>query len=257
MPIKNLQLNLSLNMKTKKIIKWLSAIVFCFSFVPGLQAAECVVLLHGLARGAGSMDVLDERLSAEGYTVINKAYPSREKSIEALSRLAIDAALDECRMQKAAPVNFVTHSMGGILVRQYYAKNSIKGLNRVVMLGPPNGGSEIIDRMKEMPGFEKISGPAGQQLRTDNEALPNALGKVEFDLGVIAGTQSVNVFLSLLLPGEDDGKVTVASAKVAGMNDFIAMPTTHPFMMKNTKVIDQVLSFLKTGKFFAKKTIKQ
>ncbi len=216
---------------------------------PGLRAAECVVLLHGLARTADSMETLAEALETAGYRVVNVDYPSREKPIEALAEIAIPQGLDGCRAAGANAVNFVTHSLGGILVRQYYSRHPTDGLKRVAMLGPPNGGSEVVDNLKDVPGFELINGPAGKQLGTDQESVPNHLGPVNFELGVIAGTRTLNPILSNFLPDPDDGKVSLQRTKVDGMCSFIALPVTHTFMMKDEQVIGEVIHFLKQGRF--------
>jgi len=208
--------------------------------------AECVILLHGLARTASSMGAIEKRLLAEGYHVINIDYPSRDYSIEELAEQVFTKALLKCANRK---VNFVTHSMGGILVRQYLSKHKINELNKVVMLGPPNNGSEVVDKLINIPGFSFINGDAGMQLGTSKFSVPNILGSADFNLGIIAGNQSVNFFLSTLIPDKDDGKVSVKSTKLDGMNDHIEMETTHPFMVRNEKVIDQVIYYLKTGAF--------
>lgn len=215
---------------------------------------ECVVLLHGLARGSGSMVLIEERLLAEGYGVSNVDYPSRQHPIETLSNLAIQQGLADCGRQSAETIHFVTHSLGGILVRQYFKQNKRQDFSfepgRVVMLGPPNQGSEVVDVLKSIPGFELINGPAGMQLGTGVSDIPRQLGAVDFELGVIAGTQSINLFLSLFLPSPDDGKVSVVATKVQGMTDFITLPTQHPFMMRSKTVIEQTVHFLKYGAFF-------
>jgi len=214
--------------------------------VDSLADAECVILLHGLARSANSMKAIEKRLLVEGYFVININYPSREYSIEELAEKIISKALLKCESRK---INFVTHSMGGILVRQYLSLHKISNLNKVVMLGPPNNGSEVVDKLCNAPGFSFINGNAGMQLGTGELSIPSQLGEANFDLGVIAGTRSVNLILSTLIPDKDDGKVSVASTKIDGMNDHIEMETTHPFMMKNEEVIEQVIHYLKTGSF--------
>lgn len=207
---------------------------------------ECVILLHGLARSAHSMDKMALRLTEAGYRVLNIDYPSRDYSIEELAEQTITDALAQC---EGMPVSFVTHSMGGILVRQFLSNHSIENLNKVVMLGPPNKGTEIVDKLAHLPGFSFVNGEAGAQLGTGALSLPNQLGKANFDVGIIAGTQSINLILSSLIPDTDDGKVSVESTKVDGMNDHIAMPTTHVFMMRNKAVIEQVIHYLKQGKF--------
>ena len=207
---------------------------------------ECVILLHGLARSSGSMEKMATALRQAGYDVINIDYPSRSQPIETLAECAIGEALAQCHGKS---VSFVTHSMGGILVRQYLSQHTIENLNRVVMLGPPNKGTEIVDKLAHVPGFHFINGDAGLQLGTSQLSVPNRLGKANFDVGIIAGTQSVNWLLSSLIPDTDDGKVSVESTKVDGMNDHIEMPTTHVFMMRNDAVIEQVLYYLKQGEF--------
>jgi hypothetical protein len=213
---------------------------------PDKNINECVILLHGLARSAHSMDRMAQRLTEQGYQVLNIDYPSRAYPIEQLAEQTISEALAKCAGLR---VSFVTHSMGGILVRQFLSKHSIKNLNKVVMLGPPNKGSEVVDKLGHLPGFHLFNGDAGLQLGTGELSVPNQLGKANFDVGIIAGTQSINLLLSSLIPDTDDGKVSVESTKVEGMNDHIEMPTTHVFMMRNDAVIDQVICYLKQGKF--------
>jgi hypothetical protein len=193
------------------------------------------------------MGGLEKTLSSEGFFPINEGYPSREYSIEQLADLAIEPALERCPVNME--VNFVTHSLGGILVRQYLTTHEIQNLKRVVMLGPPNGGSEVVDKLGGLPGFHFINGDAGLQLGTGALSIPKALGKANFDVGIIAGTRSVNWILSSLIPNSDDGKVSIESTKLEGMNDHIEMPVTHPFMMKNESVIAQVVYYLKNGRF--------
>jgi pimeloyl-ACP methyl ester carboxylesterase len=209
--------------------------------------AECVILLHGLARSAGSMAELAEFLAERGYQVVNVDYPSRHYRIEELADVAIPAALDQCTTP--GKVHFVTHSMGGILVRQYLAHHRLDNLGRVVMLAPPNQGSEVVDTLGTVPGFEWWNGEAGLQLGTGPESLPLALGPANFDLGIIAGTASINPMLSTIIPGEDDGKVSVERARLEGMSDFLTVPATHTFLMQNQEVMHQVAHFLREGQF--------
>ncbi len=212
-------------------------------------SAECVVLLHGLARTSSSMNELEQRLTNEGYYVANVDYPSRKKEIIKLSEIAINEGLSRCHEHASNPVNFVTHSLGGILVRQYYKNHPPEGVKRVIMLGPPNNGSEIVDTLKNLPGYDLLNGPAGQQLGTGDDDLPKHLGAVNFELGVIAGTRSINLILSTFLPNPDDGKVSVESTKVDGMCGFVTLPVSHPFLMQNDQVISEVINFLAYGKF--------
>ena len=146
-------------------------------------------------------------------------------------------------------IHFVTHSLGGIIVRYYLKNHRIPELGRVVMLSPPNGGSEVVDKFRDNFIFKWLNGPAGQQLGTGKDSLPKKLGGVAFELGVIDGDRSINLFLSIIIPGPDDGKVSVSNAKVEGMKDFIIVHSSHPFIMKNRHAIKQTITFLRQGEF--------
>jgi hypothetical protein len=120
------------------------------------------------------------------------------------------------------------------------------------MLGPPNKGSEVIDKLRDFPGFRFIHGEAGLELGTGESSVPNKLGAANFDLGIIAGTRSVNLILSRMIPGTNDGKVSVERTRLEGMHDHLQMKVTHPFMMRNAKVIEQVIHYLESGRFSAR-----
>ena len=211
--------------------------------------SDCVVLLHGLARSASAMETMAQALTDAGYFTVNVDYPSRQHAVEKLAPMAIAPALAKCRAEHSPAIHFVTHSMGGILLRQYTQDHRITELGRVVMMGPPNQGSQVVDNLKDVPGFEAFNGPAGMQLGTGEQDLPRQLGPVTFELGVIAGTSSINLLLSNYLPNPDDGKVSLENTKVAGMCALVSVNVSHPFLMKRQKVITQVLHFLQHGKF--------
>jgi pimeloyl-ACP methyl ester carboxylesterase len=227
------------------IFKWILILTIMLS--NPVVAEECVILLHGLARSNSSMKKLANALNNSGYHTINDGYPSTSYKIDKLAKDAIAKALTKC--PKEATIHFVTHSMGGILVRQYLRLNAINNLGRVVMLGPPNKGSHVVDKLHKMPGFKLINGPAGMQLGTGELSVPNQMGSAKFEVGIIAGTRSINLILSLMLPNPDDGKVSVENTRLEGMSDHIELPVAHPFMMNNKEVIRQVMHFLKHGAF--------
>ena len=207
-----------------------------------------VVVLHGLVRSAASMAKISRAINNEGYAVCNVQYPSRKKPIAELAVDFVYPEIKQCFPNTQQPLNFVTHSMGGIIVRQL-AKSTDLNINRVVMLSPPNQGSELVDKLQIIPIFKFINGEAGLSLNTKPDSVPNALGQVDFELGIVTGNKSLNPLYSYIIPGEDDGKVGVNRAKIARMNDFLVVPQSHSFIMNNDAAIEQTLNFLDRGKF--------
>ena len=211
------------------------------------SATQSVVLLHGLARSADSMDKMAAALAEAGYAPCNIGYPSRHHPVETLALEHVLPAIEACGA--TGPVHFVTHSLGGIVVRQLAATAPQLRFGRVVMLAPPNQGSEVVDTLGGLAPFQWINGPAGQQLGTDDASLPLTLGPAPFELGILTGNRSINLILSLLIPGEDDGKVSTARAQLEQMQDFLVVPASHPFIMKDAEAIRQTLHFLRHGTF--------
>ena len=223
--------------------------VFGTSIPANAETANCVVLLHGLWRTDNSMEPLQEAFEARGYAVANVAYPSRKQPIEPLADAAVKKGLERCREISKGHIHFVTHSLGGILIRYYLARHKVVDLGRIVMIAPPNKGSQAVDNLKRIPGFELLMGPAALQLGTGPNDIPAQLGPAEYPVGIIAGTDSLNPILSQYLPNPDDGKVSVSSTRLAGMRDFITLPVSHAFIMRDETAIRQAIAFIKTGKF--------
>jgi triacylglycerol lipase len=214
------------------------------------QAGDCVVLLHGLMRSSTSMNTMQRELEAEGYITANIDYPSRDHTVEELAVIAVEEGLTACRANEGiGRIHFVTHSLGGILLRQYLSANEIPELGRVVMMGPPNQGSAAVDELEDVPGFDWLNGPAGRQLGKGEDSVPLALGPAEFELGVIAGNRTIDPITSSVLENPDDGRVSVEDTKLDGMADFVVVEHSHAFMMRMQKPIELTIEFLRTGSF--------
>jgi pimeloyl-ACP methyl ester carboxylesterase len=214
-------------------------------------AAECVILLHGLARTEGSLRNLEGAANEAGYVAVNLGYRSRDNPVEVLAEDVITRALQRCRAANTQKIHFITHSLGGILVRYYLTRHALDDLGRVVMLSPPNQGSEAADDLQDLSLYRWLNGPAGQQLVTGPDGLPARLGPVDYPLGIITGNRHAffDGWLADLFPGEHDGKVSVERAKVEGMSDFLVVPNSHSFIMDDAQVIAQSLYFLRNGHF--------
>jgi len=208
---------------------------------------EAVVLLHGLGRSSFSMGSLAKTLESAGFVTHNVDYPSTSLEAEELGGM-LGERLDAC-CRDAARVHFVTHSMGGIVVRAHLAEHRPANLGRVVMLAPPNRGSEWVDFFADVAVFRWIMGPTAVELGTDSESWPNRLPAADYPVGVIAGTGVVNPIGAEIIPGDDDGTVSVESTRLEGMADFIAVDASHSFIMYSDDVGVQVLAFLKEGQF--------
>ena len=198
------------------------------------------------------MRPLQRALEASDYVVLNCGYRSRSGDIATLAR---DVADRISQWHATAKLDFVTHSLGGILVRAARAYGYLprERIRRVVMLGPPNAGSEVVDVFQALPVvasiYAALTGPAGAQLGTTASGLPAQLPPVDFELGVIAGNRSFNPIFSAILGAENDGKVRVDRTRVEGMRQVLVVPHWHPLLVSTPMVLQQVVHFLETGAF--------
>lgn len=215
----------------------------------GPMSGRAVVLMHGLIRSHASMASMGDYLREKGhYTVFNVEYPSTRFSIEehANNLAQVLESLDGIE-----EINFVCHSLGNIVVRRYLhdhldartGKPTDTRIRRMVMLGPPNHGSDMADKFSDNLLF-RASGTAGQELGAGWKVLSQKLVTPPFEFAIIAGGKGNDKGYNPFLRGDDDGTVRVESARLAGASDFTIVPVLHSFLMKNHKVKQRTLRFL-------------
>lgn len=239
--------------KTRRFPVKSRVLILCFFlFLPRLGLAidnECVILLHGLGRTHFSMSMLESTLRKKHYFVVNQNYPSTRKSIHALANEYIPPMVTECIKHHKKPIHFVTHSLGGIILQYYLQNHTISGLGNIVMLAPPNHGSQLADQMHHRWYTRFLLGPVVKELTTQKK--PIRLRSGQYKIGIIAGNSSLNPFAHRIFGEPNDGKVAVSSTRMDQMSDFIVLPVSHTFMMNNTVVLKQILYFLNHGRFIS------
>jgi pimeloyl-ACP methyl ester carboxylesterase len=211
------------------------------------DSTEQVILLHGLGRKGQAMFLLQKRIREAGYEAHSIEYASLQEPPEVLLEKVAEQ-IELCCRDVSRPVHFVGHSLGGLIVRAYLDKMPLKHLGRVVLLGTPSQGSELVDIYGDSWLF-KILGPTARVLGTDADSFPNRIGPPYYPLGIIAGTSSLNPITDKHLPGPDDGLVSVKSTKIDGMTDFLLVDTSHSMMRYNQTVARETIHFLKNGSF--------
>lgn len=212
-----------------------------------LDRNETVILLHGIAKSSAHMTPLERALTREGYTVLNVDYPSTTQTLEELTT-TVQAEINQ-RLNPSDTVHFVGYSMGGLLTRLILAENRPTHLGYVVTLGTPHQGSEVSDTLRDVPLYQWIFGPAGQQLVTDDTGIHNRLPPVNYPLGAIAGDKSIDPISSAIIPGEDDGKVSITSALPKDAVATVILPVHHLNFPNDDTVHAYVIRFLETGTF--------
>ncbi len=230
----------------------LAAVILSYVFMPnpGHESVQddkdLVVLLHGLARSNAVMWLLASRLEDAGFQVRRVGYSSLNRSPEQMLE-EVRGQIDACCAAHRRRVHFVGHSMGGLLIRAYLEDEPVQNLGRVVLIGTPNQGTEVVDRFRDRWWMQML-GPAALSLGTDDDSFPNSLDAPYYPVGVIAG-ESWRDIDDEILPGKDDGLVPVEATKLEGMSDFLVVRTGHAFMRYDDEVARQTVAFLKDGAF--------
>lgn len=251
----------------KNRLKWTALFVTCLTFLIGCQInkdnlpkfdnkidlsndQDHIILLHGMYRSAVAMQSIERFFRTQGYQVTSISYPSTKHDIETLVTDYLHPAVQKAQKIGTQKIHFITHSMGGILVRYYLNNYSLDDLGKVVMIAPPNHGTELAELFADSTWIDTNTGPAKLQLSAKQDSWVNQLGPVNFAVGIIAGNYNSNLLTAWLLPGEDDGVVSVESTKVKNMKDFMIVPEKHFRLRNNPTVIQQAAYFLKHASFY-------
>lgn len=240
-----------------KSIRYISTFVFTIGLIVTTYSTsqaqqkptikkDIVVLLHGLGRGKSIMEPLQTRLKAAGFSVNNIGYTTINRT-PAEIMLEVSAQIKAIRIDSNQTIHFAGHSLGGLVIRAFLDSNRIQNLGRVVLIGSPSGGTPFVDHFRDA-WWLKLVGPVATSLGTDTSSFPRSLHPPYYPLGVIAGI-STTFNNEDFIPGEDDGIVPVESTKTEGMADFILLKVSHSAMPRNEMVAQQVIEFLKNGKF--------
>ncbi len=212
-------------------------------------AGDYVVLLHGLGRTRFSMARAARLLNKAGFHTVNIGYPSRKKTVEEAVAEDVAPAVAKYCMDARKKIHFLTHSLGGIVLRVLLREAPPLWLGRVVMLSPPNQGSDIAEHLHDSRFLRTILGPAFDQLGTGPEGLAARLGPVPAETGVIMGSWALIPIFKALLGPHSDGIVAVERGRLPGLAAFTILPVDHSTMMRNRAVIAQSEGFFRSGRF--------
>lgn len=224
-----------------------AAAPFTCQFTAADSSDVTVILVHGLRSSSGSFKRLQAALLSEGLNVALVDYASTCFPIETLADSALTIAVNRCRAAGSRTIHFVGHSMGAILVRYFLQQHNVPELGRVVLLSPPNHGTELIDKLNWLAPFRKFNGPGGMQLGAKADGFVNRLEKPQYEFMIIQSKRSINPLASLLIPGKDDGRVSYQSAELDGATEFFWVNSHHHAVMKKEETIQNIVRFLKAG----------
>jgi pimeloyl-ACP methyl ester carboxylesterase len=209
-----------------------------------------VLLLHGIFRSKDCFGPLSRALRAAGYDAHGVNYPSTRQGLEDHAD-QVEELLD--RAEGVAMVSFVTHSMGGIVARVLLARDDAAwrkrmAVHRLVFIGTPNRGAEIVTRLQDLTPLRAVAGPSFLSL-TPESAADIPMPTVPF--GIIAGGTGRERGMNPLLGGDNDMTVRVDETRLEGAEDFLVVPSTHTFLMTHPEVIRATVEFLESGSFAA------
>lgn len=215
---------------------------------PAAKHTESVILLHGLAETPVKMMGIEWLLRQAGYHTVNFAYPSTRKPVETLTHEHLATLVQT--LDYVRKLHFVTHSLGGIMLKQYLRDAHLPNLGRVVMIGPPHHGSETFNYYRRNPLTRSLFGPVAEQSATDEGGYMDGKDvEADYEVGIIAGCIPWDPLSLFVMPWPHDGRTTVEGTRLKGMKDHITLPASHEFSPYNPLVAYETLQFLKHGSF--------
>lgn len=228
----------------------LLAFLFLMTTALSASAKETVVVLHGVALNRWYTARLARSLRSEGFEVLNVSYPSRTRTIAELGDRWLPELLEARGALRAEKLHFVTHSMGGLVVRRYLASQRPANLGRVVMLAPPNHGSAVADRLRGNWLVRLYLGKNFPLLGTGPGAAWRTLPQTaDFELGILAGNRALNPCGRFWLEKPHDGTVAEASTRLEGMADHRVLGASHTGILFSREAARQTAAFLRDGRF--------
>ena len=213
---------------------------------------ETVICIHGMGRTRFSMAPMACFFKKQGYHTVNKSYKSRSNTVDEVSTAYFKSLIPPLSNngELGGKVHFITHSLGGILLRQYLQHHKLPEGSRIIMLAPPNRGSHVTDKYQKSAWYKLALGTkSAQQLSSREDSLVRQLKAITHEVGIIAGNKSADPWFNHCFPGEHDGKVAVSHTTLDEMTDFLVAPTNHTFLMRDPAIQQQCLHFIKHGIF--------
>lgn len=209
------------------------------------MSATAVILLHGLGRSDKSMVHMRRHFEKAGFQTIGMNYPSLRANLEqngAYLRQVMES------LEGVETIHLVGFSLGGIVIRQCLSEYDTPKLGRVVFIGSPHRGAELATRFKDWWAFKTIAGPSGQELATAPYGVAPNLPAPRCEFGIIAGCRGLDGGFNPLIPGDNDGLVSVETTRLPGANDFMTVYTMHTLLLHTPAVYEATERFLETGK---------
>jgi pimeloyl-ACP methyl ester carboxylesterase len=205
---------------------------------------KAVILVHGIGRSSKSLSRMASVLRDAGYHVVGFDYPSTRIEIPASAEY-LHQVIES--LEGIDEINFVVHSMGGLVVRAYLKEHHDPRIRRMVMLGTPNQGARMASLLEKNTLYRTLYGPAGQQLVEDPNGLIAALPTPEFEFAIIAGVRGTEQGYNPLIAGDDDGTISLECTRLPGAADTLCVKAMHSFLMNSPEVIAATQQFLQTG----------